>query len=382
MQIKVHDSIADIPAADWNRLIRDNPFLRHEFVAALEHSGSACAESGWRPQHLTCRDAAGRLMGALPLYSKSHSYGEFVFDWAWADAYQRAGRAYYPKLVSAVPYSPVSGPRLLIAEDASRAAVAASLLQAARELAMNLRASSIHCLFPNEAELPEWTAAGFLLRKDCQFHWHNRDYRDFEAFLEGFTADKRKKVRRERRRIAEAGIRLEARNGHALDEPLMDALYRFYAATYAKRLRPAYLTREFFDMLRRNMPDELVVFFAFLAERPVAAAICLRGGDTLYGRHWGCEQEFHSLHFETCYYQGIEYCIRHGLQHFNPGTQGEHKISRGFEPLFTYSTHWLARPEFHAAIDEYLKREQHLISNYLLETQAHLPFHATTDYEA
>lgn len=379
MRVQIHESVDDIPAGDWNRLAGDYPFLRHEFLAALEHSGCTTAKTGWQPLHLGCTDAAGRLTGALPLYLKSHSYGEFVFDWAWADAYQRHGHAYYPKLVSAVPFSPVAGPRLLISPDADRAAISAALIDKTRELARELRASSIHCLFPYEAELESWNGAGFLTRRDCQFHWHDRGYRDFEHFLESFTADKRKKVHRERRRIAEAGIRMQAYGGRELDEHLMDALYRFYAATYAKRGRPSYLNRMFFDELRRSMPDSLVVIFAFLDKEPVAAAICLRDADTLYGRHWGSEQEFHSLHFETCYYQGIEHCIRAGLKHFNPGTQGEHKISRGFEPVYTYSSHWLARPEFHAAIDEYLRREQHQITAYFHETETHLPFHESRE---
>jgi len=379
MRMQVHESVDDIDAVEWNRLAGGNPFLRHEFLAALEHSGSAAAATGWQALHLTCRDAAGGLAGALPLYLKSHSYGEFVFDWAWADAYQRHGLRYYPKIVSAVPFSPVPGPRLLVSPAADRAAVGKALTDKALELARELGASSLHCLFPGEEELPAWTRAGFLTRRDCQFHWHDRGYRDFEHFLAGFTADKRKKVHRERRRIAEAGISLRALGGAELDERLMDALYRFYAATYAKRGRRSYLTRAFFDELRRTLPESLLVIFAFHAGEPVAAAICLRGADTLYGRHWGSEQEFHSLHFEACYYQGIEYCIRNGLKHFNPGTQGEHKISRGFEPVYTYSTHWLARPEFHAAIDEYLRREQHQVSAYFRETEARLPFHESPE---
>jgi len=376
MQVQVHRSIDDISPAEWDALAGDDPFLRHAFLAAMEHSGSACAESGWLPLHLTYRDDAGRLAGALPLYLKSHSYGEFVFDWAWADAYQRHGLRYYPKLLSAVPFSPVPGPRLLVAKTADRTAVAAALLDETRALAKQFKASSIHCLFPLEAELPDWNGAGFLTRRDTQFHWHNRGYQDFEGFLKEFTADKRKKVHRERRRIAEAGIEMRMLAGGELDAALMDAMYRFYLATYEKRGRTAYLTREFFEELRRTMPEALRVCFAFLRGEPVAAAICLQGGDTLYGRHWGSDQEFHSLHFEACYYQGIEYCIRSGLRHFNPGTQGEHKISRGFEPTYTWSVHWLARPEFQAAIDEYLRREQHHVDAYLRETEAHLPFHA------
>ena len=375
MKVQVHESIDDISPADWNRLAGDNPFLRHEFLAALEHSGSADAGAGWAPQHISCRSSDGKLLAALPLYLKSHSYGEFVFDWAWADAYQRHGHSYYPKLVSAVPFSPVPGPRLLAPAETATQAPLDAVLDRALELAKERRTSSVHCLFPLEQELPRWNARGFLTRRDCQFHWHNRDYRDFEHFLEGFTAEKRKKVHRERRRIAEAGIAMRVLSGAELTPRLMDSLYRFYCATYLKRGRRPYLKRRFFDQLRDSMPESLVVCFAFLGDEPVAAAICLRGGDTLYGRHWGSEQEYHSLHFEACYYQGIEYCIREGLQHFNPGTQGEHKISRGFEPTYTWSTHWLARPEFRAAIDEYLRREEHLIAAYFRESGEHLPFH-------
>ncbi|HEX4300660.1 MAG TPA: GNAT family N-acetyltransferase [Gammaproteobacteria bacterium] len=376
MRVQVNKSIDDISADEWNTLAGDNPFLRHEFLAALEHSGSADAKSGWAPLHLAYRDNQGQLAGALPLYLKSHSYGEFVFDWAWADAYQRNGLAYYPKLVSAVPYSPVPGLRLLIAAGATREDVAPALIAGAHVAAKELRCSSIHCLFPLEAELPEWNQGEFLTRTDTQFHWHNRDYRDFEHFLESFTADRRKKVRRERRRIAEAGIEMRMLAGDELDAGLMEALYRFYVSTYEKRGRTAYLTAAFFQEIRRTMPQALRVCFAFLHGEPVAAAICLQGGDTLYGRHWGSVQEFHSLHFEACYYQGIEYCIRAGLKHFNPGTQGEHKISRGFEPTYTWSAHWLADPRFRAAIDEYLQREQHQVAAYLHETETHLPFHA------
>jgi hypothetical protein len=376
MQVQVHRSIDDISPTEWDALAGDDPFLRHAFLAAMEHSGSACAESGWLPLHLACRDDGGKLVGALPLYLKSHSYGEFVFDWAWADAYQRNGLHYYPKLLSAVPFSPVPGARLLIAADAERMPIVEALLGETRTLARQFKASSIHCLFPLEAELPDWNGASFLTRRDTQFHWHNRDYRDFEVFLSNFTADKRKKVHRERRRIAEAGIEMRMLAGGELDAGLMEALYRFYLATYEKRGRTAYLTQGFFEELRRTTPESLRVCFALLHGEPVAAAIYLQGGDTLYGRHWGSEQEFHSLHFEACYYQGIEYCIRSGLRHFNPGTQGEHKISRGFEPTYTWSAHWLADPRFRAAIDEYLQREQHHIAAYLHETETHLPFHA------
>jgi predicted N-acyltransferase len=374
VKLRVHQSIDEIPADRWNLLAGGNPFLRHEFLAALEHSGSVGGTSGWQPAHLSGSDVQGRLLAAMPLYIKSHSYGEYVFDWAWADAYQRAGLAYYPKLLSAVPFSPVTGPRLLMAADSDPHVLSKNLLGQAQALAGELGASSIHGLFMPETELPYWGEGGYLQRRDFQFHWHNRGYADFDAFLETFTADKRKKVRRERRRIAESGIRFEIRSGHELDDALLEMLFHFYTTTYAKRLRPAYLKREFFREIRGSLADALLCIIAVHQGQPVAAAICYRDADTLYGRHWGCSEEFHSLHFETCYYQGIDYCIVHGLQHFNPGTQGEHKISRGFEPLLTHSAHWVAREDFRVAIDEFLRREQHLVSAYLRETREHLPF--------
>jgi uncharacterized protein len=374
VKLRVHQHIDDIPADRWNRLAGGNPFLQHEFLAALEHSGSVGGVTGWQPAHLSCSDAQGQLLAAMPLYIKSHSYGEYVFDWAWADAYRRAGLAYYPKLLSAVPFSPVTGSRLLMAKDADPQLLGKNLLGQAQALAEELGASSIHGLFMPETELPYWQAGGYLQRCDCQFHWHNRGYGDFDAFLDTFTAEKRKKVRRERRRITEAGISFEVRSGHEVDDALLEILFGFYTATYAKRLRPAYLKREFFREIRRTLADTLVCIIAINRGQPAAAAICYRDADTLYGRHWGCGEEFHSLHFETCYYQGIEYCIREGLKHFNPGTQGEHKVSRGFEPLLTHSAHWVARADFRAAIDEFLRREQHLISAYVQETREHLPF--------
>ncbi len=379
MRLEIHDSIDEIPATDWNRLAGTNPFVRHEFLAALEHSGCVGAETGWVPQHLTYSDASGRLMGALPLYLKFHSYGEYVFDWAWAEAWQRAGLAYYPKLVSAVPFSPVSGPRLLLDLAAASESTAAVLIGNAHELANTHAASSIHCLFPLADEARYWESQHYMLHKDCQFHWHNRDYQGFDDYLAVLSAGNRKKIKRERRRVLEAGITHRMYAGSELDERLLDVLFRFYAATYAKRARPAYLNRVFFAEIAARMPDSLLVNFAFLAGEPVACAIFFRDADTLYGRHWGCEREFHSLHFETCYYQGIEYCIRERLAHFNPGTQGEHKLARGFEPTATYSLHWIAEPAFRKPIADLLRQETRLVDAYIREAAQHLPFRALNE---
>ena len=364
-----------IPAAGWNRLAGAQPFLRHEFLAALEHSGCVSIATGWQPQHLTCIADSGDLIGALPLYLKNHSWGEYVFDWAWAEAYQRAGRRYYPKLVAAVPFTPVSGPRLLLQATDKSSPAPQALVQQAVELAKAHQASSVHCLFPAEDELESWKAREFLPRMDCQFHWHNRGYRSFDDHLSTLSADKRKKIKRERRRVSEAGIRHRVYTGYELDESLLEALHAFYSTTYAKRGHDAYLNREFFADIAATMPDALLVNFAFLNDKPVACAICFRDADTLYGRHWGCQQELHSLHFETCYYQWIEYCIGAGIAHFNPGTQGEHKLARGFEPTPTWSVHYVSDPLFRQAIDDFLQRETRMMQDYMLEARAHLPFH-------
>ncbi|HVC36819.1 MAG TPA: GNAT family N-acetyltransferase [Gammaproteobacteria bacterium] len=374
VNVRVHDSIDSIPASDWNCVAGSNPFLRHAFLAALEHSGCVRTQTGWQPQHLSHTDESGCLVGALPLYLKSHSYGEYVFDWAWAEAWQRAGLKYYPKLVSAVPFSPVSGPRLLLAQAAVKGNISEALISKARELAITHDASSIHCLFPSADEIQDWETQKFMLRKDCQFHWHNRNYQGFDDYLGALSAENRKKIKRERRRVTEAGITHRIYTGHQLNERLLDVLFRFYSATYAKRARPAYLNRAFFAEIAATMPDALRVIFAFLDAEPVACAICFRDAESLYGRHWGCEREFHSLHFETCYYQGIEYCIREGLKHFNPGTQGEHKLARGFEPTVTHSLHWIAEPTFRKAIGDFLQQETRMMDAYVREAAQHLPF--------
>ena len=375
MRLEVIRDLATVAAADWNSLHgTEYPFLRHEFLQALEATGCVGGRSGWEPHHLLLRDADGSLAGALPLYRKLSSYGEFVFDWAWADAYRRAGLNYFPKLVSAVPFTPATGPRLLIAPGRPRADIASRLTSGAIELAERLEASSVHVLFPVDGEIAAWTAAGFMLRKDCQFHWHNRGYADFEAFLAGFTAGKRKKVHRERRRVAEAGITFKHLAGGDIDARLWHRLMPHYADSFRRRGREPYLNEAFFKRLADTLPDSLLVIVAYLHGEPVATAICYRSATTLYGRYWGSTAGFHSLHFETCYYQGIDYCIAHGLAAFEPGTQGEHKISRGFVPTETHSAHWLSDPRFARAIDQYLDRERTHIDEYMAVAGEHVPY--------
>lgn len=374
MTVTTHSSVDAIDPTQWNELARDYPFLRHEFLAALEHSGCVGADTAWQPVHLSARDPSGRLVGALPLYLKFDSRGEFVFDWGWADAFERAGLAYYPKLVAAVPFTPATGPRILSAEHCDTASVSSALLSACGELAATHEASSIHVLFPDDSNREMLEEAGYMVRKGCQFHWHNRGYTDFAEFLAQFTSAKRKKVKRERRRVAEAGIVFEHLNGNELNSNDWDAVYDFYSRTFMRRGRSPYLNREFFDEISTTLPQNLIVMLARYEAQPIASAICFRSASALYGRYWGSLADFHSLHFETCYYQGIEYCINEGLTLFEPGTQGEHKVSRGFSPTQTWSCHQVFNTEFRTAIEDFLHRETAYIDSYIDEVDDHVPY--------
>jgi len=372
LQIERHPTLSAIDATTWNALAGDNPFLRHEFLSALEQSGCVGRGTTWQPCYLVARDGRG-LAGALPLFIKYDSHGEFVFDWSWADAYERAGRSYYPKLVSAVPFTPATGRRLLL-RDAEPSDVAVRLVEAARATAEELGASSLHVLFPTEPERELLAGRGFLTRKGCQFHWANDGYGSFDEFLGRFSADKRKKAKRERRRVAEAGIVFEHLRGNEPTAADWDAIFEFYSRTFWRRGRDPYLNRAFFASVAATMPDNLLIVLARQHGVPIATAICFRSPTTLYGRYWGSSGDFHSLHFETCYYQGIDYCIREGLQRFEPGTQGEHKVARGFVPQPTWSCHWLRDREFHRAVASFLTREERHVDAYIDEVGEHVPY--------
>jgi len=374
--LRVLDSLDDISAEEWNSLnLQGNPFVRHEFLHALERTGCATRATGWDAQHMLLRDDAGRLLGAAPLYLKTHSWGEFVFDFSWANAYARLGLQYYPKLISAIPFTPATGPRLLTAPEADASAVHTALLNGMRQLAEERHVSSIHILFANDSDRLAATAQDYLSRQDCQFHWRNREYATFEDFIATFRADKRKKLLRERRRVSEAGIRFEVHNGHMMNADDWQQAFALSANTFAHRGHEHYLNVAFFRTIASTLPDSVVVIWAIHGDERIAVAICFRGADTLYGRYWGSAEQYHSLHFETCYLQGIEYCIAHGLQRFEPGTQGEHKIARGFEPALTYSAHWIAEPRLRAAIAEHLKQEALAVERYADSVNEHLPFH-------
>jgi hypothetical protein len=372
-QLRVLERISEIPAAQWNALAGSYPFLQHEFLNALEHTGCVSPRTGWTPQHLLLSDARG-LIAAAPLYRKEHSWGEFVFDFAWARAAEQRGLPYYPKLVCAVPFTPATGPRLLTRADLPAAALRTTLLEWMRGQADEGQVSSVHGLFLDEPAHEAAQAAGWLLRRDCHFQWHNEAYRDFEDFLQRFSAEKRKKARRERRRIAEQGIEFVTLHGHELDEGTLERVHAFHAMTFLRHGHTPYLNQACFAAIARGLGDRFIVKLARHRGRPIAAAVFLRSQDALYGRYWGAEDNYHSLHFETCYYQGIDYCIEQGLARFEPGTQGEHKLSRGFTPTVTWSAHWIADAPLRRAIGAYLVREGAAIDAYASEAEAHAPF--------
>ncbi|MEH6548487.1 MAG: GNAT family N-acetyltransferase [Pseudomonadales bacterium] len=376
MHVRFIQQISDCPAQEWNALSgTDYPFLRHEFLYALEASGGVGKKSGWLPYHaLIYQDE--QLVGLMPLYRKTHSYGEYVFDWSWADAYQRNGIAYYPKLLSAIPFTPATGPRLCV-KNAERQAVAIALQQSIGELLDNGDFSSWHVLFPSETERPAYTALQALQRTGVQYHWFNQAYTSFDDFLATFSSRKRKNLRKERQRVTDQGVSLKVLTGEDLNADVWQQFYHFYQSTYAKRSgHGGYLNQDFFQRLGETMAEQIVLVMAYDNDKPVAAALNLRSSDTLYGRYWGCIRDIDGLHFEACYYQGIEYCIANGLKRFDPGAQGEHKIQRGFTPIPTYSMHWIAHPAFRDAIARFVDEEDEHMARYTEDARSLLPFRA------
>jgi predicted N-acyltransferase len=360
--IRVVPRIAELPAEAWDALAGDSPFLRHAFLHALEATDCVGSHIGWEPVHLALFRGE-RLEAAMPLYIKHHSWGEFVFDWAWADAYRRHGLNYYPKLVCCVPFSPVPGARLLANNDADRA----TLIQAALKLTQDLNASSFHILFPTEPDHAALQATALMHRSGFQFHWHNTGYADFEAFLAVMTHDKRKKIRQERKKLASAGVTFRWVEGAQSSDADWDHFYRCYADTYARHRSDPHLNRAFFAAIRQSMPENLLLIIADRHGEPIACSFCVKDSQRLYGRHWGTLEYVPGLHFETCYQQGIEYAIAKGLQVFEGGAQGEHKLARGLVPTATHSWHWLENPEFRDAVEHFLERETSAISHYMDE---------------
>lgn len=378
MHSTIIGSLKEVSSEAWNSLRGTQiPFLSHEFLYALEKHHCVGEARGWIPQHILLYEN-NQLVGAVPQYLKTNSYGELVFDWTWADAYQRSGMNYYPKLVVAIPYTPASGPRLLISPQADHDKIAAQLIRSAIKHAEHINVSSLHWLFPQEADLQLLTQHQLMPRLGCQFHWHNlagdNAYRDFDDYLDHFTSRKRKKIRRERRAVVEAGVTLKRLYGHQLSDRQWRAVHRHYCSTFDRLSGHATLSLDFFHDISQTLKQQLIIILAEHQGNTVASAICFRDEDTLYGRHWGCDAHFQNLHFEACYYQGLEYCIEHKLQRFDPGAQGEHKISRGFLPTPTWSAHWIADPQFREAIADFLHRETRGMQHYIEELNTHSPF--------
>jgi predicted N-acyltransferase len=374
MRARVERSIEAIAAHEWNALEgTDVPFLRHEFLLALEQTHCVGGETGWSPAFFTLRDAQG-LAAAAPGYVKTHSWGEFVFDFSWAQAHARYGLPYYPKLVLAVPFTPATSARLLVRADLPRTDTAQRLIDAVTAHATRERLSSVHALFVEERDREALESSGWLLRRDCQFHWRNAGYGSFDDYLATFTAEKRKKAKRERRRVAEAGITFETRLGSELDRATLDRVFALHRDTFHRHGHEPYLTRAFFEQICRTLGDSLMVKLARAQGQIVATAIFFWSPEALYGRYWGAASDEHSLHFETCYHQGIEFCIEHGITRFEPGTQGEHKVSRGFEPTITWSAHFITDLRFRAAIRDFVGREAEAVEAYAAEIQSHVPY--------
>lgn len=368
--MEVVSSIRSVPRDDWNALTGGNPFLRHEFLNALHETGCASERSGWAPQYLLIKDGK-RVAAAMPLYLKGHSYGEYVFDWSWADAYHRHGLEYYPKLLCAVPFTPVMGPRLLATNDADREKLVAGALTLARES----RVSSLHCLFVPPQDLDAFTAHGMMVRHGVQFHWENAGYGCFDDFLASLSHDKRKKIKQERRKIRDAGISFDWREGRDISERDWVFFYRCYKQTYREHYSTPYLTLDFFMRIGEAMPENLLLVTASRDGKPIAASFEVRDETRVYGRHWGAVEHHPLLYFEACYYQVIEYCVARGIRYFEGGAQGERtKLARGLMPVQTTSVHWIARRDFAEAIETFLEKETRGVAHHIEELNERAPF--------
>ncbi len=373
--VRVASALADVPAADWDACAGDdNPFVSHAFLEALESSGCVTAKTGWAPYHLLVEDDDDRLLGCVPLYLKGHSQGEFIFDYGWADAYERAGGKYYPKLLSAVPFTPVTGPRLLVRPGIDRAAMYDQLTAGLVAVARQLDVSTVHVNFAPEDEWRHMGAFGLLQRTDQQFHWLNDGYESFDDFLASLSSRKRKTIRRERRAVEESGIEIEIISGPNITEEHWENFYHFYMDTGSRKWGRPYLNLRFFKLLGERMADRVALVMCRNGRRWIAGALNLMGSDCLYGRYWGCIEDHRFLHFETCYYQAIEHAIRLGMQRVEAGAQGPHKIARGYRPIHVYSAHWIAEKRFRDAVEDYLQHERREVDNNIEYLAEFAPF--------
>jgi len=380
--IKILDEIGEIPAADWDRCAGDkDPFVSHAFLSALEDSGSVTAETGWRPRHMVLEDGQGEIAAVVPLYLKNHSYGEYIFDWNWADAYQRAGGNYYPKLQVAVPFTPVTGRRLLIDPAQSpetRSDIQRTLISGLLQLTEKSGVSSFHMTFVDKQEWDVCGELGLLQRIDRQFHWLNDDYESFDDFLASLTSRKRKGIRKERKTALASGVTISRLSGPEIEERHWDAFYRFYCDTSERKWGQTYLNRRFFSLLGERLADRIMLVMAEHDGNLVGGALNMIGGDTLFGRYWGCLDHYRFLHFEACYYQAIEFAIEAGLGKVEAGAQGQHKLQRGYLPHTTYSAHWIADPGFRQAVARYLQQEREAIGDEIDALTAYSPFKTET----
>jgi uncharacterized protein len=369
VSLSITDTLRSIPASSWDRLVGRRPLLSHAFLHALHETGCAAPENGWTPRYLTAW-CDGALVGAMPLYLKAHSYGEYVFDWSWADAYRRHGRRYYPKLLAAIPFTPATGPRLIAEDPATRA----QLLEAARAVVAEERLSSLHILFPEAREAAECAAAGLLLRSSVQFHWTNPGYRDFADFLSTLNHGKRANIRQERRKLDAAGVTFVRLTGADIDSARWRFFFHCYSETYRQHHSTPYLSLEFFERIGREMPDNVLLVLGLKSGRPVCAALDVYSEDTLWGRYWGTTEYVPGLHFEACYYQAIEFCIERRIALFEGGAQGVHKLARGFLPITTQSAHAIADPDFAAAIAKFVAHERDDVAQTVDELERASPF--------
>jgi len=383
--IEVASSMADVERSDWDKLagttrasatadIPYNPFLSYDFLSALEQSGSVAAKTGWLPRHLLLKEPDGTLCGGVPAYLKSHSQGEYVFDHGWADAFERAGGEYYPKLQASIPFTPATGPRLLAPADPRRPVVQTALAQGLIALTDRLGISSAHITFIPEGEMPTFEETGFLHRTDQQFHFHNESYASYDDFLATLASRKRKALRRERQQAVENGISIERLTGASITEEHWDAFYAFYIDTGARKWGRPYLNRAFFSLIGETMADDILLVMAKREGRYIAGAINFIGGDCVFGRHWGCIEDHAFLHFEVCYHQAIDFAIERGLPRVEAGAQGEHKLARGYLPVTTHSAHYIAHPGLKRAVADYLERERREVDQIGAILTEHGPF--------
>ena len=376
MKIHFIESIKNIDETTWNNLVdSDYPFMQHSFLLSLEESKCVGEGTGWYTFHLVVKEEED-VIALMPMYIKTDSHGEFIFDWSWADAFYRNGLDYYPKLVSAIPFTPASGPRLCVLDESKRTHITSLIKEGLEEISIELGISSAHILLPEKKELTSYVDSGFSMRTSYSFHWFNNNYSDFDDFLKELTSRQRKNLRKERSKILDQNIHMERIPGEDITEELWDSFFKFYQITYLKRGMQAYLNLDFFHKISERLPKSLLLVIAKEAKTKghLAGALNFCDSKNLYGRYWGCLEEYDSLHFESCYYQGIEHCIEMKLNKFDPGVQGEHKIKRGFLPVETFSSHWIKDDRFKKAIDDFLIREREHILEYNERCKSLLPF--------